>query len=101
MSADGARLFVLCEGTDQLLSLDVGTGKVAGRATVGRVPKGLWLDKSYAYVANSWSDSVSVIDTSTMQVTRTLKTGFEPNAVFVRPDRAVYRQSHRQRHFCN
>lgn len=83
VSADGARLFVLCEGTDQLLSLDVGTGKVTGRATVGRVPKGLWLDKSYAYVANSWSDSVSVIDTSTMQVTRTLKTGFEPNAVFV------------------
>jgi YVTN family beta-propeller protein len=82
VSPDGARLFVLCEGTDELAVIDAHTGKIAGRVQVGRVPKGLWLGGRFAYVANSWSDTVSVIDASTLQVTRTLKTGFEPNAVF-------------------
>jgi len=82
VSPDGAHLYVLCEGTDELAVIDTHTGKIAGRVQVGRVPKGLWLNGRYAYVANSWSDTVSVIDTSTLQVTRTLKTGFEPNAVF-------------------
>jgi len=82
VSNDGARLFVLCEGTDELVIADSNTGKIAGRVPVGRVPKGLWLNGRYAYVANSWSDTVSVVDTGTLQVTRTLKTGFEPNAVF-------------------
>jgi YVTN family beta-propeller protein len=82
LSTDGARLFVLCEGTDELAAIDAQTGKITGRVQVGRVPKGLWLSGRYAYVANSWSDSVSVIDTIALSVTRTLKTGFEPNAVF-------------------
>jgi YVTN family beta-propeller protein len=82
LSPDGARLLVLCEGTDELTVLDAHTGKIEGRAPVGRVPKGLWLSGRYAYIANSWSDTVSVVDTDTLQVTRTLKTGFEPNAVF-------------------
>ena len=82
LSPDGARLFVLCQGTDELAAIDAHTGKVTGRVRVGAVPKGLWLRGGYAYVANSWSDTVSVIDTNTLQVTRTLKAGSEPNAVF-------------------
>ena len=82
VSPDGARLFVLCEGTDELVVADAHTGKIVGRVPVGHVPKGLWVGGQYAFVANSWSDTVSVIDISTLQVTRTLKTGFEPNAVF-------------------
>ncbi|MGA3041498.1 MAG: hypothetical protein ABSF54_12000, partial [Bryobacteraceae bacterium] len=82
VSPDGARLYVLCEGTDELAVIDAHTGKIAGRVQVGRMPKGLWLSGRYAYVANSWSDTVSVVDTGTLQVTRTLKAGFEPNAVF-------------------
>ena len=81
VSPDGARLFVLCEGTDELVAADAHTGKIAGRVQVGRVPKGLSLQGRYAFVANSWSDTVSVVDTWTLQVTRTLKAGFEPNAV--------------------
>jgi YVTN family beta-propeller protein len=81
-SPDGAHLYVLCEGTDELAVVDAHTGKVTGRVQVGRVPKGLSLAGRYAYVANSWSDTVSVVDTTTLQVTRTLKTGYEPNAVF-------------------
>jgi len=82
VSPDGARLFVLCEGTDELVVADAHTGKIVGRVPVGHVPKGLWVGGQYAFVANSWSDTVSVIDISTLQVTRTLKTGFEPNGVF-------------------
>ena len=82
VSPDGARLYVTCEGSDELLAADTQSGAVVGRAQVGHVPKGLWLSGRYAFVANSWSDTVSVVDTQTMQVTRTLKTGFEPNAVF-------------------
>ena len=89
ISADGARLVILCEGTDELVFADADTGRVTGRVQVGRVPKGLWLSGHYAYVANSWSDSVSVIDTTTLSVTRTLKTGFEPNAVFAN-ERAIF-----------
>ena len=55
----------------------------------------------YAYVANSWSDTVSVIDTYTLQVTRTLKTGFEPNAVFVDQTRAVLPPIASATNFCN
>jgi YVTN family beta-propeller protein len=81
VSQDGARLFVLCSGTDELVLADALTGKLLGRTAVGHVPKGLYVNGRYAFVANSWSDTVSVVDTGTLQVTRTLKTGFEPNAV--------------------
>ncbi len=82
VSPDGARLFVVCEGSDELVLADAHSGKVTGRVRVGRVPKGLWLTDRYAYVANSWSDTVSVVDTESLHVTRTLPAGFEPNAVF-------------------
>lgn len=82
VSPDGARLYVLCEGTDELVLADAQSGKICGRVQVGHVPKGLWLSGHYAFVANSWSDTVSVVDTAAMRITRTLKTGFEPNAVF-------------------
>ena len=85
VTPDGARLFVLCEGTDELIVADAQTGKIAGRVQVGRVPKGLWLQGRYAFVANSWSDTVSVVDSTTLQVTHTLKAGFEPNAVLTDP----------------
>ncbi len=82
VSAGGDRVFVLCEGTDEVAVIEAKTGKVTARIPVGRVPKGLYLAGGAAYVANSWSDTVSVIDTATLQVLRTLKAGFEPNAVF-------------------
>ncbi|HVN03723.1 MAG TPA: hypothetical protein VMT86_04845 [Bryobacteraceae bacterium] len=89
VSPDGLRLFVVCEGTDELVAADAHSGKIISRVQVGHVPKGLWLGGRFAYVADSWSDTVTVIDTTAMQVTRTLKTGFEPNAVYANGD-AIY-----------
>jgi YVTN family beta-propeller protein len=87
LSPDSSRLFVLCQGTDEVVAYDLGSGKVAGRVHVGHVPKGFALseDGKRLYVANSWSDSISEVDISALEVVRTLPAGFEPNAVL--PDR--------------
>jgi len=87
LSPDGSRLYVLCQGTDEVVAYDLRSGKVDGRVRVGRVPKGFALapDGKRLYVANSWSDSISEVDTATLEVARTLPAGFEPNAVI--PDR--------------
>jgi len=83
LSKDGARLFALCEGTDEVVAYDTHTTKILRRIRVGRVPKGLSLspDGSHLYVANSWSDSISELDTATLALVRTLPAGFEPNSV--------------------
>ncbi len=82
LSPDGARLFVICEGTDELAVFDTTAGKVLRRVKVGHVPKALSFspDGKRLYVANSWTDTVSEIDTALLEVTRTLPAGFEPNA---------------------
>ena len=93
VSADGARLFALCEGTDEVVVLEPRSGAILRRIPVGRVPKGLTLspDGGRLYVANSWSDSVSEIDTSSLAVVRSLPAGFEPNAVVTdREGRSLY-----------
>jgi YVTN family beta-propeller protein len=87
-SADGQRLYVVCEGTDSVLAVDVRTGRVAARVRVGHKPKGIALapNGKTLYVSNEWSDSVSEIDAASFQVRRTLKVGWGP--VGVTTDRA-------------
>ena len=82
VSNDGARLFVLCEGTDEVVVADARTGATGRRIKVGHVPKGMSLsrDGRRLYVANSWSDTVSEIDTASLEIARELPGGFEPNA---------------------
>jgi YVTN family beta-propeller protein len=87
------RLYVVCEGTGEVLAIDNRSGAVAARVRVGRNPKSIAIapDGSRAWVANSWSDSVTEIDTRTFSVARTLAAGMEPNAVAVDvPARALY-----------
>ena len=93
VSKDGARLYALCEGTDEVVAYDARSAKIVRRIKVGRVPKGLALspDGTRLYVANSWSDSVSEIDTASLVVVRSLPAGFEPNAVLTDlPGRFLY-----------
>jgi YVTN family beta-propeller protein len=87
LSPDGSRLYVLCQGTDEVVTYDLRSGRVSGRVRVWHVPKGFALspDGKRLYVANSWSDSISEVDTAALEVMRTLPAGFEPNAVI--PDR--------------
>src|SRR5205807_6203213 len=77
ISKDGRILYVVCEGSDELLAIDSQTNAVLHRVTVGRVPRTVALssDGSLAYVTNSWSDTVSEVPTATFQVKRTLPAG--------------------------
>jgi len=85
LSADGLRLFVVCEGSDELRVVDTRSGKLIARVSVGHQPRGISLspDGHQIYVTNSWTDSVSVIDVTTLQVIATLPTGAEPTGVVV------------------
>jgi YVTN family beta-propeller protein len=83
LSPDGARLYVVCGGTDELAVVDLASRAVAARIPVGRVPRGMAVspDGARVYVANSWSDTVSEIDTATLRVVRILPAGFEPTGI--------------------
>ena len=87
LSPNGARLYAVCEGTDELAAIDLARGTVAGRVKVGRVPKGIFVsaDGKHIYVANSWSDTISEIDAAALRVVRTLPAGFEPKSGSVSP----------------
>jgi len=84
-SPDGKWLYVVCQASDEVRVVNVQTGAVAGRVSVGHIPRGLSIsaDGNQIYVANSWDDTVSVIDTHTLTAIRTLPTGFEPSSVII------------------
>jgi len=83
LSADGHRLYVVCQASDELRVVDVESGKVATVVPLGRAPRGITLspDGTQIYVTNSTDDTVSVVDAATLKVTRTLPTGFEPAGI--------------------
>jgi YVTN family beta-propeller protein len=83
LSTDGARIYVLCQGTDEIRVLDTASYAVIGKVAVGRVPRGFSLspDGARLFVTNSWDDTLSVIDTKTLAVTATWPVGAEPSSV--------------------
>lgn len=87
ISPDSKRLYVVCEGTDELVTIDLATDAISARTPVGRVPRGIALssDAKQIYITNSWSDTVTQIDAATLHATRTLPTGFEPHGITVDP----------------
>ncbi len=80
LSPDGARLYIVCQGSDSLLALDTRTRQVMARVKVGHKPRGIALspDARTVYVSNSWSDTVSEVDAASFKVRRTLKAGWCP-----------------------
>ena len=83
LSPDGARLYVLCQGTDEVRVLNAATGRVLRTIAVGHLPRGFSLspDGGRLFVANSWDDTVTVIDTESGRVKATWAAGFEPSGV--------------------
>jgi YVTN family beta-propeller protein len=83
LSPDGARLFVLCQQSEEVQVLDVASFSVIKSLRVGRVPRGFSLSVSgdQLLVANSWDDTLSVIDTRTLAVAATWPVGAEPSSV--------------------
>lgn len=83
-SHDGARLYVLCQGSDEIRVLDPRRNyETVKKISVGHVPRGLSLsaDGTRIFVANSWDDTISVVDTRTLEVAATWKVGAEPSSV--------------------
>ncbi|MGA7522176.1 MAG: beta-propeller fold lactonase family protein [Acidobacteriaceae bacterium] len=83
VSPDGERLYVLCQGADEVRVLDRKTLRVEAIIPVGHVPRGFSLspDGTRLFVANSWGDTVTVADTKTDAVLATWAAGYEPSSV--------------------
>jgi YVTN family beta-propeller protein len=83
LSPDGTRLYAVLSGTGEVVAIDTARRAVAGRAAVGKVPRGIAVtpDGARLYVTNSWADTISEIDTAKMQALRTLPAGFEPTGI--------------------
>jgi YVTN family beta-propeller protein len=88
LSADGKRLYVVCEASNVVLVVDTHTRRVIGRVHVGLKPAGIAIspDGKTLYVSNEWSNTVSEIEAGSLRVLRTLKTGWGP--VGITTDRA-------------
>jgi YVTN family beta-propeller protein len=83
LSPDGARLYVLCQGSEEVRVLDAVSYAVIKNIAVGRVPRGFSLspDGARLFVTNTWDDTLSVIDTRSLAVTATWPEGAEPSSV--------------------
>ena len=83
LSPDGARLYVLCQGADEVRVLNATTGRVLRIIPVGHVPRGFSFspDGRRLLVTNSWDDTVTVVDTNTGSVVATWPAGYEPSSV--------------------
>ena len=82
-SPDGARLYVLCQESEEVRVLDAASYAPIKNIAVGRVPRGFSLspDGLRLFVTNSWDDTVSVIDTKALEVVATWPVGAEPSSV--------------------
>ena len=83
LSADGARLYVLCQQSDEVRVLDAASYAVIKNIAVGHVPRGFSLspDGKRLFVTNSWDDTISVIDTGALSVIATWPVCAEPSSV--------------------
>ena len=96
LSPDGGTAFVSSWGKNYVSRVDTASGKVTGTVTVGTHPSALLTNtrRGEVYVANSESDSVSVLDATSGAVLRRIslspyagaRPGTQPNALAVSPD---------------
>lgn len=82
-SPNGTRLYVLCQGSDEVRVFDAANFAQIQRIPVGHIPRGFSLspDGGRLFVANSWDDTLSVIDTRSLSVVATWRVEAEPSSV--------------------
>jgi YVTN family beta-propeller protein len=87
-SPDGSRLYVLCQGSDEVRVLDAKSYALLKNIPVGRAPRGFSLshDGARLFVANTWDDTISVIDTASLAVVAAWQVGAEPSSVIADRD---------------
>ncbi len=88
LSSDSTRLYVLCQGSDEVRVFDASTYAEIKRIRVGHIPRGFSFspDGARLFVANTWDDTLSVIDTGTLEVVATWPVSGEPSGVMEDPN---------------
>ncbi|MFH0757890.1 MAG: YncE family protein, partial [Bacteroidota bacterium] len=88
ISADGKKLYVVGQESNQLLLVDPQKGQVKGKIEVGERPHTVTLtgDGHTAYVTNQWADNIYKIDLDRWQVVDTLAGGAGPADMVITPD---------------
>ena len=83
LSPDGARLFVLCQQSNEVQVLNAASFAAIKNIAVGRVPRGFSFSPKgdKLFVTNAWDDTISVIDTKALEVIHTWPVGAEPSSV--------------------
>lgn len=93
-SADGARLYVACEATAEVLVFDMGSKKVTARISVAASPSGMALsaDDSRLYVTCAGpASTICIVDTAKGKVTGRLPAGYQAQSPVLSPDgRTLY-----------
>ncbi|MBB2962106.1 YncE family protein [Methylobacterium sp. R2-1] len=83
VSPDGARVLVTNQQAGTVTVLDAGTLAIAATVGVGRYPEGIVIEDGRAYVANWFSDSVSVLDLATLKEVARLPVAEGPRSLAV------------------
>ncbi len=93
-SADGRKVYVACEATDEVLEFDTASRQVAARIPIAGSPSGLTLsaDGARLYVTCGGPEgAVSIIDTLKRKVTDRLPAGYQAQSPVLSPDgRTLY-----------
>jgi YVTN family beta-propeller protein len=79
-------------GKEYLVAYDLHGQKELARAQLGGDPRGMAIDfaAERIYVANSWTNDVSVLEERSLRVITTISTGLRPVAVAVNQEHQVY-----------
>ncbi|HEX2969019.1 MAG TPA: beta-propeller fold lactonase family protein [Bacteroidales bacterium] len=93
VSHKSGSVYVVAQDRCMLLETDPEKGKTTRKVKVGNHPHSAVLsnDGRYCYVSNQWSDNISVVDLSSMEVIDTLATGNGPAGLVIDKDgRYIY-----------
>ncbi|WP_430911590.1 YncE family protein [Methylobacterium sp. sgz302541] len=82
---DGSRVLVTNQQAGTVTVLDAGTLSVLGKVQVGKYPEGIAIDSGAAYVADWFSDAVSVVDLASLTESARIPVGEGPRSLAVLP----------------
>jgi YVTN family beta-propeller protein len=83
---DGSKVLLTNRGTANLTVFDVATMQAETTVDVGSYPAGIAVTDSYAVIARSFADSVTILRLSDWSIAARLPSGGQPWAVHVSPD---------------
>ncbi|MFH1567448.1 MAG: beta-propeller fold lactonase family protein, partial [Gemmatimonadota bacterium] len=89
ISPDGRRLYVACEGTDEVLVADTRRRAVVDAIPVGPMPFDMLLSPGgdSLYVTHRWGNAIGVVDLRRSALVDSLRSGDDPHDLALSPDR--------------